>query len=71
MKNSARYSALEMNASPLVIPGPLSVIIPKTNLDQIFEYPWFLEKFHHTWRIIYIWNTIPVSGKIFQIKIKQ
>ena len=39
MKNFARYSALKMNASPLVIPGPLSVIIPKTNLDQIFEYP--------------------------------
>ena len=39
MKNFTRYSALKMNASPLVIPGPPSVNIPKTNLDQIFEYP--------------------------------
>ena len=39
MKNFTRYSALKMNASPLVIPGPLLVIIPKTNLGQIFEYP--------------------------------
>ena len=39
MKNFARYSGLKMNASSLVIPGPPSVIIPKTNLDQTFEYP--------------------------------
>ena len=45
MKNFARYSALKMNASSLVIPRPPSVIIPKTNLGQIFEYPKFLEKF--------------------------